>query len=325
MIGSAANSSSQRKQPSSFLDRWEVAASKHGPPQSSPWSSNEKRKRDDDWRTEAPADTDAAPPADAGTGAGAAQGTGPVGSGEHIVQQGECILSIAQDHGHLFETVWNDPQNAQLQSVRKDPNILLEGDRVHVPSIKRKAAPCQSAARHTFRKKGTARFVLRIVEEPQPKDQPPPPAPAVNHGPKGRDLITEDPAPQSQRVDDVPRVGVPFKLVIDAFTFTGATDGEGKIKVNIPPNAKVGALTLEPGTPNEITLPVHLGFLNPISEISGVKQRLTNLSFACDDGSAEMTPALRSALEAFQQKNGLRVTKDIDQPTRDKLKELHGS
>jgi hypothetical protein len=113
-------------------------------------------------------------------------------------------------------------------------------------------------------------------------------------------------------------------LVIDQFTFTGSSDGEGKITVNIPPNARRGRLTLEPGTPNEFTMPVHLGRLDPITEVSGVKQRLTNLSFACDDGTQEFTGALEFALGAFQQKNGLEVTRRIDEATRSKLKELHG-
>ena len=271
--------------------------------------------------TSTPANTtSSAPPA---TDPAISPGTGPVGSGEHIVREGECMLSIAQDHGHLFETIFDDPQNAEIKTVRKDPNILLQGDRVHIPPVQLKQEACQTAARHTFRKKGTARLNLRLVEEPQ--TQGPPAAPqTVNRGPQGRDFITQDPAPQSQRVDDKPRANVPFKMVIDAFTFTGTTDAEGKIKVNIPPNAKSGKLTLEPGTPNEQTLPIRLGFLDPITEISGVKQRLTNLGFACNDGTAEATPALRFALGAFQQKNGLDVTRTIDEATRNKLKELHG-
>ena len=91
-------------------------------------------------------------------------------------------------------------------------------------------------------------------------------------GPRGRDFITADPPPQSQKADDVPRANVPFKLVIDEATFTGASDGDGRINVDIPPNAREGTLTLDPGTPNETALPIHLGFLNPITEISGVPE-----------------------------------------------------
>jgi hypothetical protein len=275
-------------------------------------------------RTAAPAAAAPAPATQSGPTPPPPKSPGPVGSGEHIVQQGECILSIARDHGHLFETIFSHPNNAQLRAIRKDPNILLPGDRVHIPEKQRKQAPCQTAMNHVFRKKGSGNFRLRLVEEPQPKNPPPPPPQPVNRGPKGRDFITQDAPPQTHKVDDVPRANVPFKLVIDDSTITGATDADGCIEVAIKPNGRGGKLILDPGTPNELTLPIELGFLNPITEISGVKQRLTNLSFACNDRTEVFTPALQAALKAFQEKNGLNVTGTIDQATRDKLKELHG-
>ncbi|MFH1075402.1 MAG: hypothetical protein V1753_00935 [Pseudomonadota bacterium] len=53
---------------------------------------------------------------------------------DYIVKQGDCIESIAFKHGLFWETVWNHPNNQQLKQERKNPNILLAGDKVFVPA-----------------------------------------------------------------------------------------------------------------------------------------------------------------------------------------------
>jgi hypothetical protein len=42
-------------------------------------------------------------------------------------------MSLAHQFGFDADTVWNDPKNAQLQQLRKDPNILLAGDVLYIP------------------------------------------------------------------------------------------------------------------------------------------------------------------------------------------------
>jgi N-acetylmuramoyl-L-alanine amidase len=93
----------------------------------------------------------------------------------------------------------------------------------------------------------------------------------------------------------------------------------------IPPNARRSELILEPGTDKETFIPLRLGHLEPVSEISGIKNRLINLGFDCGETGDEETPNMAAALRAFQEKNGLPATGEINQATRKKLKEIHGS
>jgi hypothetical protein len=84
-------------------------------------------------------------------------------------------------------------------------------------------------------------------------------------------------------------------------------------------------LTVEPGTLKETVIPLLLGFLDPVSEISGMKHRLSNLGFGCEDQTDEITPDFQEALREFQLRNELQVTGQPDDTTKSKLKQLHGS
>ena len=56
----------------------------------------------------------------------------------HNVTQGDCFLSIAEANGFFWETLWNHPENKTLKAERKDPAVLLPGDKVFVPDNHKK-------------------------------------------------------------------------------------------------------------------------------------------------------------------------------------------
>jgi len=124
---------------------------------------------------------------------------------------------------------------------------------------------------------------------------------------------------------DVPRSNVQYSLEVDGRSFEGTTDGEGYLEVRIPASARLATLTIEPGTPDEETVPLRLGGLDPLSETSGVKQRLNNLGFDCGDVSAEETDAFRAALRAFKVHRGLPDDDTLDRRSREELRKAHGS
>src|SRR5262247_2040234 len=89
----------------------------------------------------------------------------PVGSGAYVVQQGECVESIAFASGMTPQKIWDHPQNSALKQARKHRNILLPGDQLHVPDLEVKWVEAASDARHTFCRKALQTEVkIRIVE-----------------------------------------------------------------------------------------------------------------------------------------------------------------
>lgn len=231
---------------------------------------------------------DPADDSDAGAPGADATGPGPVGTGEHVVRQGECISSIARKTGHFWETVWDDPGNAQLRAVRKDPNVLLPKDRVHVPALRPKSEPGQSEMRHRFRRKGQPEVLrLRILN------------------------------------DDQPRGNEPYELVVDGVTHTGVTDAGGNIACPIPATARRASLRVGEES-DALEYEFSLGRIDPISEVSGVQGRLSNLGFDCGAADGRLDKRMRRALRKYQKQRGLPVTGEPDEATRRKLQEEYG-
>jgi len=262
---------------------------------------------------------------------------------DYLVETGDCISSIAYEHGFFWETIWNHPRNAELKSKRKDPNILQEGDVVYTPDLTLKELPRSTEKRHKFVRKGApAKLRFRIMEEPKPEKSKPASAPAAGGGGGGSFLDKavgmvqqavglpvgggstkefEEPDPEPLALEDKPRKNVPYILLLDGKATSGSTDSDGRIELSIPPDARSGTLTLDPGTLKERVISLNLGHLNPIDGVSGVTQRLNNLGFPCGDGTDEET--LSAALRVFQEKSGLPITGNVDDATRNKLRDLH--
>jgi N-acetylmuramoyl-L-alanine amidase len=200
--------------------------------------------------SDSPSTSSARPPS--ATGAPAATGTptnsaataeAPVGSGEHVVRQGECISSIAKEHGHFWETIWNDGGNSELREKRKDPSVLLPGDRLVIPEKRRKEESGNTEKRHKFRRKGEpAKVRIQVLR------------------------------------NDEPRKNEPYIFTVDGKTESGNTDGEGMVEMNIPPNAVRGELSVGKGDDVEV-FHFQLGTVDPIETESGARGRLRCLGY----------------------------------------------
>lgn len=199
---------------------------------------------------------------------------------DYSVKPGDCITSIAFEHGFFWQTIWNDGANADLKSKRKDPNVLMEGDVVHIPDLRVRKASGATEKTHKFKLKGVpAKFKLRLM------------------------------------LDDQPRKGEPYRLNIDGQWLAGKTDQNGFLSHPLPPNAQSGTLIVGQGDAQDI---YHLQFggIDPLDTDDGLRGRLLNLGYGAED--------LPGALRAFQQKEGLQVTGQVDDATRTKLKERSG-
>ena len=206
------------------------------------------------------------------------------------VLPGDCMTSIAQQAGFLWETLWNDPLNAELKECRRDPNVLMPGDVVKIPEKQIKQESGEAEQRHRFRLLGEpAMLRLRLFKD-----------------------------------DDLPRANEPYILDVDGKKLEGTTDSEGKLQHPIPNNAKQGVLTIG-GEPNgQDIYEFRLGGVNPVREVSGAQQRLHNLGF--DPGPIDgcLGPRTEAALRAFQKKHKLKETGRVDRGTAERLVQEHG-
>jgi len=260
---------------------------------------------------------------------------------DYKVRSGDCISSIAFNHGFFWETLWAHGKNSSLKQKRKDPNILRPGDLVHVPDLTSKEESCATDKRHTFKVKGVpAKLQLRLMrpkqqeEEQEPPDSSAPPGlgalgaslPVSLGGGSDDDASNlADPEYKPPTEEEEPIANAPYVFEVDGIRVKdGKTDGDGRVAIPLPPNARIGLLTVHPGKEDEKTFTLALGGVDPLDEVSGVRQRLANLGYFCAPDGPDDGDDLRTALEKFQEQNGLSVRGRIDDETRAKLKTAHG-
>jgi hypothetical protein len=206
---------------------------------------------------------------------------------DYTLVQGDCISSLALEHGLLPETIWQHPQNAALRHKRRDPNVLLPGDVLFIPEKVLKEVSRPTGRRHTFVRLGVpARLKLRLLR------------------------------------NDKPRANKHYILEIDGRLLTGHTDQDGWLVQAIPPNARGGMLTLV-DTGEQI--PVHLGYLDPIDELAGVQERLRNLGYYSGPITNALDEETQRALSAFQRQQQLPLTGRVDAATQQALQAAHRS
>jgi hypothetical protein len=242
-----------------------------------------------------------------------------VGSGNYEVQQGDCIDSIAFSHGHFWRTIWDHADNAELKRRRKDPNILLEGDRLTVPPVRVKVVEAATEQTHRFRRKGVpARLRMKFYKPVAPK-------PDESSGGGRYDPSHYQQVPPPSGAEYEPIKNARFVLSIDGIVTDGQSDGDGLVDVPIPPDAAQGRIRFNPGTPEEIAFELSLGHMAPIDTVIGVRNRLNNLGYRCLPSGDQMDDSLKGALRRFQEEHNLTANGDLDLPTKDKLSEIHGS
>lgn len=205
----------------------------------------------------------------------------------HTVTQGDCLSSIAERYGFFWETLWNAPENSEIVRVRKDPNTLMPGDVVFIPEKRMKSFMRSTGAKHTWKMKGVpAKFRIRL------------------------------------EWGDEPRANEPYVLTVDGDVHEGRTDGDGKIEVVIRPDAQHATLIVGEGdTQTEYSF--MLGAMPPPDEPSGALERLRSLGFYSGDGANTLDDEARAALRAFQTHRGLAASGELDDATRDTLRQLH--
>ena len=83
----------------------------------------------------------------------------------YVVRQGDFLAKIAHQKGFGdWKTIYNDPNNASLRSLRPDPNLIAPGDHIFIPDRKKKTVPCPTSRAKRFqlhRPKSMLHLILR--------------------------------------------------------------------------------------------------------------------------------------------------------------------
>lgn len=204
----------------------------------------------------------------------------------HVVKQGDHISRIAEQYGFYdYLTIWNDAANAALRQKRKNPNVLLPGDEIVIPDKQLKTVTAATGVKHKFVIKEQT-IMLRLVL---------------------RDLNSE------------PIANAPCTLEVEGASFNLTTNGQGMIEQRIPKTAESGRITFE-----QFVIPIRIGHLDPVEELSGWRARLNNLGYHAGQSDDPNDLRLISAIEEFQIDYGLETKGVCNATTQAKLKEIHG-
>ena len=204
----------------------------------------------------------------------------------HTVKQGEHISSIAEQYRFLdYRTIWDNPNNAALKQKRKNPNVLFPGDQLFIPDKQYKKVDRSTGQTHRFKIKAQT-VMLRLVL---------------------RDLNSE------------PIANMPCKLEVEGKVYQLTTNAKGMIEQLIPKTAEAGKLSF-----SNFVIPIKIGHLDPLEEISGWRARLNNLGYNAGKSEDSSERLFKSAIEEFQIDYGLKVDGVCGPQTQAKLKEIHG-
>jgi hypothetical protein len=215
-------------------------------------------------------------------------------AGYHTVSQGEHVASIALPLGFTdYRIIWDHPNNADLKSKRENPNVLFPGDLLYIPDRELGQYSRSTDQKHQFVLKRKP-LKLRITLAAQ---------------------------------YEKPIANTACVLVVDSNSYNLTSDWQGKIEQAIPYTAQSAVLLIPESKeiPSKtLSIPMEIGYLDPVEKISGQQARLTNLGYFSGDINGQASEDLESAVEEFQCDNHLAVDGICGPQTQAKLKQVHG-
>ncbi|MGA2699171.1 MAG: peptidoglycan-binding domain-containing protein, partial [Methanoregula sp.] len=177
-------------------------------------------------------------------------------------------------------------ENEAFRKKRPNPNVIYEGDEIVIPDKRLKEESAVTEKRHLYKLKSSVwMFRLEMRDETF----------------KGLE-------------------GIPYELRIEGMDpIRKRTGKNGLIETRILAEASSGALLFQ-GEKFQL----NFGGLDPVTRMSGVQQRLSNLGFKADPpGNGAAGSQTCKAIAAFQStQKDLKPTGKIDSDTRKRLLEV---
>lgn len=212
---------------------------------------------------------------------------------QYTVRKGDCFESIARQFGFGdYKVIYNHPQNAELKQNRPDPNLLKIGDEIFIPEKELREESCATEQKHRF----------QLIEKKV----------------KFRVVIKDD--------EGTAFADKKYELEIDGKPFEGETDASGFIEQEIPADARSGKLKVftEDEKLKVLSWDLELGSLEPHITERGAKGRLKNLGFYFGEVDEEIDDdKTKEALKTFQTKQGIDPSGELNDETKNKLRDSH--
>jgi hypothetical protein len=205
----------------------------------------------------------------------------------YTVAPGDHISGIAQSFGFDdYATVWNHPDNADLQTQRTDPHVLQPGDTLAIPEVKAQPATNKpTSAKHQFQ-------------------------------------IQQSPLKLRLTLLDLTAKAITGAQVTVAGTAL-TTDGSGLVEATVDKSAKDATLQDASGSQTDLSLG---GLNPPDdTSDAGYKARLYNMGFLWDASAADTDDEMLIALQDFQAQYSLTVSGQLDDATKAQLVQTYGS
>ena len=227
------------------------------------------------------------------------------------VSQGVSIETLAFEHGLLWTTLADHPENAHLSENGRSPHVLEPGDRVFIPELAPKWVDAATDASHRFRVKGIpSHFRMKFF------------------------------------LDGQPRANAECTVLVDELEEEHATDGDGLLDITIPVKTQRIEVRFDPVPQDEP--PVDTSFdddpapeepedeapdvkdvyvfdlrhLDPTSSHVGAQARLRAMGYDVGALDGELGPRTVDALLSYQEDSGLEPTGELDEATLAELQKL---
>jgi len=215
-------------------------------------------------------------------------------AGAYTVKQGDHIPGLAARFGFTdYLAIWNHAKNAELKKNRENPNVLYPGDTVYIPDKVPGEFDRPTEKKHKFVLKQKP-LKLRLTLQDQ----------------------YENPIANADCI-----------LMVDSASHNLKSDADGKVELEIPPTATQSQLIIQDTeqTPyGGISIPIKIGHLDPVDEISGQQARLSSLGYFTREIDGQTSPFLDAAIQEFQCEHKLTVDGICGPNTQAKLKEVYG-
>ena len=228
----------------------------------------------------------------------------------HTVKPGDCFSSLAKKNGFFnYLTLYKRGTNSEIRKKRKNPNMLVEGDVLKIPSKRQKKAAIPLDDEITFvvdRQVTKIRLAVLDVEDktidltdcklvvgPLTKTDKPTPAGLIEG-----------------EIDPTVKAGtLELKFTLKKKAATAVVAEVGGTAPDPPPHppdivAKefLDESEKDDDAPVEVAIALQIGFLEPCSETRGAMQRLNNLGCKVPDATAKTAEddATKRVVKSYQ-------------------------